>query len=391
MASPTQDSDLELARLEEHDAGRSVRQGSYEAFVPSLVNRRWTWDDPRIHTLLEEATRALVELDAFSRIAPDVGLFTRLLVVKEANASSRIEGTRTEMDEAIQPDAGEVAPERQGDWQEVQNYIEAMRAAITDLSGLPLSTRLLKRAHHTLMQGTGGQHKRPGEYRATQNWIGGASIEDARFIPPPAHRVPDLMSDLEKFWHNSGANVPHLVRIAISHYQFETIHPFLDGNGRVGRLLITLYLISKGFLREPSLYLSIYFERHREAYFQSLSGVRSGGEGLGQWVRFFLMAVRTAAREGSETFEEILALRERAEREVLELGQRAGNARQLLALLYRQPSVSAGAAAEHLGVTHQTAMRLIRDFEELGLLKETTGRERGRRYRFEEYFRLFTE
>ena len=391
MAPPDHDSSPEIVRLEEHDTGQAVRQGSYDAFIPAPVNRRWTWEDPRIHTLLEEATRALVELDAFSRIVPDVDLFTRLLVVKEANASSRIEGTRTEMDEAIQPDADEVAPERRDDWQEVQNYIEAMRGAIRDLEDLPLSSRLLRRAHRTLMQGVRGQHKRPGEYRTTQNWIGGASIEGARFIPPPAHRVPDLMSDLEKFWHNEEANVPHLVRIAISHYQFETIHPFLDGNGRVGRLLITLYLISKGFLGEPSLYLSSYFERHREAYYESLSGVRSGGDGLGQWVRFFLVAVRTAAQEGSETFEAILALRERAEREVLQLGQRAGSARQLLALLYRQPSVSAGAAAEHLGVTHQTAMRLIRDFEELGLLKETTGRERGRRYRFEEYFRLFTE
>ena len=360
----------------------------YEAFIPTRVNHGWTWNDPRINTLLEEATRALVELDAFSRIVPDVDLFIRLHVVKEANASSRIEGTRTEMDEAIRSEE-EVIPERRDDWQEVQNYIQAMNEAIGALGALPLSTRLLRQTHRTLMQGVRGQNKQPGQYRTSQNWIGGASLEDAAFIPPPPHEVPELMSDLEKFWHNEALNVPHLIRIAISHYQFETIHPFLDGNGRIGRLLITLYLMAHGFLKKPSLYLSSHIERHRSAYYDALRRVSGSGD-MGQWIRFFLVAVRNTARAGSETFEAILALRGRVEEQVLSLGQKAASARRLLTLLYRQPSVRAGDVADHLSVTHPTAMSLLRDFEELGLLQETTGNQRNRRYLFAEYFDLFT-
>jgi Fic family protein len=380
--------DLDAIHLSEYDPGREIRQSSgYAAFIPSPVNREWTWEDARINTLLEEATRALVELDAFSRIVPDIDLFIRLHVVKEATDSSRIEGTRTEMDEAIRPE-DDIAPERRDDWEEVQNYVEAMNEAIASLDGLPLSTRLLRQAHATLMQGVRGQNKRPGEYRKSQNWIGGASIEDAAFIPPPAHEVPGLMSDLEKFWHNQSINVPHLIRIAISHYQFETIHPFLDGNGRVGRLLITLYLNARGFLREPSLYLSSYIEPRRPAYYDALRRVSSSGD-MGHWIRFFLVAVRETARAGCETFEAIVDLRERVEDEVLTLGQKAGNARRLLALLYRQPSVRAKDITKHLGVSHPTAMSLLRDFEELGILRETTGKERGRRYRFDDYLDLF--
>jgi Fic family protein len=377
-------------RLPSYDPGREVRQPSgYAAFIPTPVNREWTWSDARINTLLEEAARALVELDAFSRIVPDIDLFIRLHVVKEEVDTSRIEGTRTEMDEAIRPEE-DIAPERRDDWEEVQIYVAAAREAIEALEELPLSTRLLRQAHATLMRGVRGQNKRPGAYRNSQNWIGGASIEDAAFIPPPAHEVPGLMGDLEKFWHNRSVNVPHLIRIAISHYQFETTHPFLDGNGRVGRLLITLHLITQGFLREPLLYLSSYIERRRPTYYDALRRVSGSGD-MGHWIRFFLVAVRTAARAGCETFEAIVDLRERVEDEVLTLGQKAGNARQLLTLLYRQPSVRANDVADHLDVSHPTAMSLLRDFEQLGILRETTGKARGRRYRFDDYLDLFIQ
>ena len=382
--------DFDTVSLEDYMPGRPVRQsGGHDSFIPSPVNHGWTWDDARIHTLLEEATRALVELDAFSRIVPNVDLFIQLHIVKEANASSRIEGTRTEMGEALRPEE-EVAPEKRDDWREVQNYVQAMNEAVGALDDLPLSTRLLRNTHETLMQGVRGQNKQPGDYRRSQNWIGGATIQDAFFIPPPPQQVPDLMSDLEKFWHNDDINVPHLIRIAISHYQFETIHPFLDGNGRIGRLLITLYLIARGFLRKPSLYLSSYMEQHKGAYYDALTTVRATGD-LGQWVRFFLVAVRDTARQGGDTFEAIQRLREHAERHAAQMGRKAGNARQLLTLLYRQPSVSAGGVAEHLGVTHATAMSLLRDFEERGLLEETTGQKRNRRYLFRDYFDLFAK
>jgi len=381
--------DSGVVHLADFDPGQEVQQTTgYAAFIPTPVNHEWTWDDARIHTLLEEATRALVELDAFSRIVPDVDLFIRLHVVKEATDSSRIEGTRTEMGEVLRPEE-EIVPERRDDWEEVQNYIQAMNEAIEALEELPLSTRLLRRTHRTLMSGVRGQNKQPGEYRKSQNWIGGASLDDAAFIPSPPHEVPALMSDLEKFWHNDAINVPHLIRIAISHYQVETIHPFLDGNGRIGRLLITLYLMVQGFLRKPSLYLSSYIEQHRSEYYDALRRVHASGD-LGQWIRFFLVAVRDTARTGTETFEAIVDLRERAEEQVLSLGQKAGNARTLLALLYRQPSVRVKDVADHLDVSYPTAASLVDDFEDLGILHETTGKERNRRYLFREYFELFT-
>lgn len=380
-------SETDIVSLDEYESGQYVSQGSVESFLPSPVNHGWAWDDPRINTLLEEATQALGELNAFSRIVPDIDLFIQLHVVKEATDSSRIEGTRTEMEEAIRPEE-EVDPERRDDWQEVQNYVQAMREAIDALDTLPLSTRLLRQTHRTLMRGVCGQNRQPGEYRRSQNWIG-ASLDDAVFVPPPRHEIGRLMSDLEEFWHNESVRVPHLIRIAISHYQFETIHPFLDGNGRIGRLLIPLYLIRHGLLTKPSLYLSSYIERHKAAYYDALMTVR-GANDLGHWIRFFLVAVRETAQQGGDTFEDLLVLRERVEEQITTLGRKAGNARTLLTRLYREPYVrSANEVAEYLDVTPKTARSLLQDLDDLGILEETTGKQRNRRYVFAEYVDLF--
>ena len=368
-------------------SGTYVKQNRYDAFIPTTINHEWTWTDARINTLLEEATNALGELNAYSRIVPDIERYLRLHVVKEASESSRIEGTQTKIDEAIRP-IEEIKPERRDDWQEVQNYIMAMNEAISALQHLPLSTRLLRNTHRTLLQSVRGSNKLPGEWRRSQNWIGGASLRDAVFIPPPHLQIPDLISDLERFWHNDKIDVPHLIRIAISHYQFETIHPFLDGNGRIGRLLITLYLISKGLLSTPSLYLSSYFDQHRAAYFESFSVVR-GSNDMGHWLRFFLLAVRDTARTGVETFQKILHLRDDIENRILTLNQRAGNARNLLSFLYHQPITSVNEVASFLEVTHQTANRLVRDLVKLGVLREGTGFRRNRRFEFHEYLGLF--
>jgi len=307
--------------------------------------------------------------------------------VKEAQTSSRIEGTQTGIEEALMPEE-QVQPEKRDDWREVRNYIEAMNEAVAELKNLPLSNRLLKRAHEILMQGVRGEHKQPGEFRSSQNWIGGSSLSDAVFIPPHQHDVPDLMGDLEKFWHNEEITVPHLVRIAISHYQFETIHPFCDGNGRIGRLLIPLYLMSHGLLAKPSLYLSDFFERNRTSYYDALMRVRQSGD-LIHWIRFFLKGVEETSTKGRDTFQKILILRTEAEQKILGLGKRAPNARQTLNLLYRKPMITAADLERELAITHPTANSLIRDFVRLGLLEEATGAMRNRLYVFHPYLALF--
>jgi len=376
-------------RFEDFSAGRYVQQYQYKSFSPSPVNQEWTWGDARIHTLLEQAAAALAALNAFSLIVPDIDRFIYMHVVKEANTSSRIEGTRTEMEDVLL-DVEFVAEEKKDDRQEVRNYIEAMNSAIEELERLPLSSRLLRQTHGTLLRGVRGEHKTPGDFRRSQNWIGGASLQDAVFIPPHHDEVPGLMGDLEQFWHNENIQVPDLIRIAISHYQFETIHPFLDGNGRIGRLLITLYLISKGLLKKPSLYLSAYIERHKGRYYDALTVVRSSND-LGHWVRFFLLAVRETAKKGVETFQAIMQLREKANNQVLRLGGRARNGLLLLEKLYLSPILTVQQAAALIGSSQPTANSLVAEFCRLGLLKELTGQKRNRLFYFEEYYDLFLD
>ena len=249
-------------KVENFKSGIWQSQYQYKSFEPILVNIEWRWENPLINAMLERANKVLGELNAFSLIVPDIDLFIQMHITKEAQTSSRIEGTQTAFDEAVMPEE-HIAAEKRDDWREVRNYVNAMNEAVAELEKLPLSNRLLKQTHATLMSGVRGKSKQPGEFRISQNWIGGSSLADAAFIPPHQNRVPDLMGDLEKFWHNETITVPHLIRIAISHYQFETIHPFLDGNGRIGRLMIPLYLISHGLLEKPSLYMSDFFERNR--------------------------------------------------------------------------------------------------------------------------------
>jgi Fic family protein len=257
------------------------------------------------------------------------------------------------------------------------------------LHQLPLSNRLLKQTHATLLQGVRGERKHPGEFRISQNWIGGSSLQDAAFVPPHPDSVADLMGDLEKFWHNEAIHVPHLIRIAISHYQFETIHPFLDGNGRIGRLLIPLYLVNCGALSKPSLYLSDFFERNRASYYDALMGVRISNN-LIHWVRFFLKGVAETAGKGRDVFRQILLLRTEVEQSVLSLGKRAPMALEALRLLYRNPMTSAAELEKGLAISTPTANALLKSFIQLNILSETTGQQRARVYVFARYLKLFT-
>lgn len=337
--------------------------------------------------LLEKATKSLGELNAFTLIVPDVDLFIRMHIIKEANTSSRIEGTKTEMDEAVM-DEESIIPERRNDWREVQNYVRAMNTAIEKLNTLPLSLRLLRQTHEILMTGVRGKRKTPGEFRRSQNWIGGSSVADAAFIPPHHEDMADLLSDMEAFWHNESIHVPHLIRCALSHYQFETIHPFLDGNGRIGRLLITLYLVSHGLLAKPSLYLSAHLEKHRGTYYDALTRVRESHD-IGHWVRFFLQAVVETAESGKGTFQNILALRQEMDRKIVTLGRRAENGRRLIMLLYVTPAITVNSVAERLGLKYYTANQLVSAFTELEILKEATGYQRNRIFVFQNYVDIF--
>jgi len=377
-------------KIDDFKAGRYQQEYQYKSFMPNKVNQEWIWTDPKLNLLLSESNLNLGSLNAFSIYIPDIDLFIRMHLIKEATKSSRIEGTRTEIEDALLKD-NDLQPEKREDWKEVQNYIEAVNYSVSMLKTVPVSTRLLKEAHRILMQGVRGEHKSPGEFRKSQNWLGGATINDAVFIPPPHTEVNNLMSDMENFLHNENINVPPLIKAAISHYQFETIHPFLDGNGRIGRLLITLQLVGTGVLAKPTLYLSDYFEKHRTLYYDNLNRVREKDD-LAQWIKFFLVAINETSKNGIETFQGILKLKEKIENEkIVTLGKKIPKAKQLIAKLYSNPIISSNDVVEFLNITSATANSLIQDFVNLGILNEITGGRRYRLFSFGEYLHLFTK
>lgn len=372
--------------MEKFTSGKYINQGYYKSFQPNTIHRDWILNDMEVIQLLSKADRHLGRLDMYSEYV-NIDLFIRMHIAKEATQSSKIEGTQTNMEEAFLSKE-EIAYEKRDDWEEVQNYINAMNEAVKLLHRLPFSSRLIKQTHKILLQGVRGEHKLPGEYRSSQNWIGGASISDATFIPPIHSSINEFISDLEIFANDEISPLPDLIKIAIIHYQFETIHPFLDGNGRVGRLLITIYLVSKGILKQPILYLSDFFEKNRMLYYDNLMRTRTHNE-INQWLKFFLTGIIETAKKGVTTFDGILQLQKSLEVKLKSLGNRNMDARKVVDYLYTQPIIEVTKVEELLQKSSVTAYKLLADLERLDVIKEISGAQRNKLYVFKDYLDLF--
>ena len=374
-------------------AGRYIRQpAGYRAFIPAPLPPDPPLAMAGLHELLSSADRALGRLDGSVLTLPNPDLFVFMYVRKEAVLSSQIEGTQSSLQDVLAAEARIFSRERPSDVHEVLNYIEAMRHGLARLGELPVSVRLIREIHEHLMRGVRGGRLAPGELRTSQNWIGpaGCTLNEASFVPPPPEMVPELLSDLERFLHQRD-DLPALIRIGLAHAQFETIHPFLDGNGRVGRLLITFLLCSREILHKPVLYLSYYFKRHRQAYYDHLQAVRDNGDWEG-WLAFFLRGVTEVSRQATETARRILLMREEHRSAITEnMGYAAGNGHRVLETLFERPIVSVKDVEGITGTSYAAANQLVKRMEGLGLLEEITGQARNRRFRYAPYIRLFAD
>jgi len=373
-------------------SGTYVNQPTgYKAFIPApLPPNPVIKLEGDLQNLLSKADMSLARLDGMGRILPNVDLFIAMYVRKEALLSSQIEGTQASLEDLFEFESGET-PENINDVEEVVNYVKALNYGMERLDSLPMSLRLIKEIHGILMEGVRGGNKQPGKFRKSQNWIGpaGCTLQDASFVPPPPHEAVETLGELEKYLHTR-KGLPILIDCALVHYQFETIHPFLDGNGRLGRLLITFYLYWKGVLHRPLLYLSFYFKKHRQEYYDRLSLVRVKGD-YEQWLTFFLEGVIEAADSAIETSRRILELQTSHRQLLWQKKISSPYAVGILESLYSKPYVSVTEIAKEFGISYQSASKLVSQLEGAGILKETTGKKRGRRYLYADYINILAE
>lgn len=375
-------------------AGRYLRQSTgYRAFHPSpLPPDPPVFGDAELDDLHFKATLALGKLDGAAETLPNPDLFVFMYVRKEAVLSSQIEGTQASLIDVVEFEAGRRRPDGPKDVAEVVNYVRAMNHGLARLQALPVSLRLIREIHRELLQDVRGHERSPGEFRTSQNWIGpaGCTLQTASFVPPPPHEVQGLLGDLEQFIHAPDP-MPALLKVGLVHAQFETIHPFLDGNGRVGRLLITFLLCEQGVLSRPLLYLSYFFKQHRADYYRLLQAVRDEGD-WESWLKFFLRGVAQVATEATTKARRIAALREdHRSRISSELGRAAGNGLALHEHLFERPIVAVGDVARLTGVTFATANRLVDRLSALGVLTETTGNQRNRVFAYTPYLEQFSD
>lgn len=361
-------------------AGETVR-----AFIPNPLPPDPPVKIGRFHLLLDRANQALGRLDGLSTLLPDTELLLYLYVRKEAVLSSQIEGTQSSLSDLLLFENESVPGVPMDDVREVSNYVAAMQHGLERLrGGFPLSLRLIREIHQILLRGGRGADKTPGEFRRSQNWIGGTRPGNASYVPPPPDRLLECLDSFEKFLHQENQDLPLLVQLGLLHAQFETIHPFLDGNGRVGRLLITLLLCARGALREPLLYLSLYFKVHRQHYYDLLQRVRTEGA-WEDWLEFFLEGTESTAKQASETAVELIRLFEADRKRIQQIGRSALSTLRVHEYLQKKPLITVALAARTLGLSVPTVSSALARLEELGVVKESTGRERDRIFVYSRY------
>jgi Fic family protein len=375
-------------------AGRYIQQPQgYRAFIPTdLPPVPPISIDDEMWTLLSQADRALGRLDGATEALPNPDLFVYAYVRKEAVLSSQIEGTQASLIDVVEFESQAATSENPGDVEEVVNYVAAMNDGLSRLKELPLSLRLIREIHERLLQGIRGADRGPGEFRTTQNWIGasGSRPDTARHVPPPPHEMLQSLDNLEKFIHDE-TPMPLLVKVGLIHGQFETIHPFLDGNGRVGRLLITFLLCQRGVLQRPLLYLSYYLKQNRTEYYDRLQAVRDTGD-WESWLKFFLRGVYAVAQEATATARKVVDLREEDRRKITEhMGTSAAKGLVLLEQLYSRPVVDVAAVSQMAARSMANANELVRKLVEIGVLKEISGRKRDRKFAYSAYLDLFAD
>ncbi|MDD3308018.1 MAG: Fic family protein [Acetobacterium sp.] len=377
-----------MNRLERFKSGTYRDQGDFKSFCPSGINQMWTWEDSELNYLLAEANKELGGLNTYSELIPDIDIYIRMHIRTEANKSNKIEGTNTSIEEDMMS-SEDISPEKRDDVQEVNNYIDAMNHGIKRIveDGFPFTSRLMTEMHQILLQGVRGEHKTPGELRRSQNFIGGSMPSNAKYVPPAIIDMPDLMGDLDKFI-NMVNGMPELIKIAMIHYQFESIHPFLDGNGRIGRLIIPLYLLSKKELEKPCFYISDYFERNRTDYYDYLQNVRSKNDILG-WIKFFLKASIETAQSAKSKFKNAVKQVENYRNYLIVKKTSTDSSQRIITAMYSQPVANVSQLSDLTDLTVQAVNNTVKILCDDHILSELTGNKRNRIFALTDYINIF--
>lgn len=376
-------------KLENFISGEYKNQSGYKSFTPSYINKIWTWDDSELNILLENANRELGSLNSYSDLIPNIDIYIKLHLKTEAHKSSKIEGTKTSMEEDLMK-VEDVSPEKRNDRIEVQNYINAINEGIIRIvdDNFPLSSRLIRELHCILLQGVRGEKRTPGEFIKSQNWIGGSAPSNAVFVPPHHSEAYDLISDMEFFLNDDSVQVPTIMKIGIAHYQFETIHPFLDGNGRIGRLIIPLYLLNKKVLSKPCFYISDFFERNKTEYYDSLTRVRTNNDII-SWIKFFLKGVIETSESTKNKFHKVVNLVNSYRALEYEIPGKSRNIAKVLDCFYNDPILSINDLVEETRLSRTAITSIVNNLYKKKIVEEITGYQRNKLFLLTEYFKIF--